>query len=60
MKQDIEENIDFVQRRINDIKKIGKLEIKQISDLQRYTEMQMNQIETLRVVFRLIERNKFN
>ena len=35
-------NLEFIQTKIEEIKQKESLDIKQISDLQRYTEMQNN------------------
>lgn len=40
-------NFEFVQKKIDEITKLEKIDIKQISDLQRYTEMQLNIANTL-------------
>lgn len=41
------ENFEYVQGLINDIKRQPKIDIKQISDLQRYVEMQKNIVQAL-------------
>ncbi|HDR8454016.1 TPA: hypothetical protein QC364_000815 [Bacillus cereus] len=47
MKQQLLEQLTYVQARISEITKYEHIEIKQISDLQRYFEMQRNIIESL-------------
>lgn len=44
------DNFTYVQERIDEIKKKDNIDIKQISDLQRYTEMQVNIASTIREV----------
>lgn len=40
-------NFNYVQEKINQIKRLDNIDIKQISDLQRYIEMQMNIFSTI-------------
>ncbi len=47
MEKQLLENFEYIQLKINDIKKQEKIDIKQISDLQRYVEMQKNILESL-------------
>lgn len=47
MEQQLLENYEFIQRKIEQIKFYPNLDIKQISDLQRYVEMQLNIITAL-------------
>jgi hypothetical protein len=47
MKAQLLEQLNYVQARINEITKHTHIDIKQISDLQRYFEMQRNIVESL-------------
>lgn len=47
MREELFKQLDYVQARINEITKYKNIDIKQISDLQRYFEMQRNIIESL-------------
>lgn len=47
MREQLIEQLNYVQNRIGEITKHTHIDIKQISDLQRYTEMQRNIIESL-------------
>lgn len=47
MREQLLEQLNYVQARISEITKYEHIEIKQISDLQRYFEMQRNIIESL-------------
>ncbi|MCP1324249.1 MULTISPECIES: hypothetical protein [Bacillus] len=40
--ESLDSNWEFVQEKINDIKSHRNIDIKQISDMQRYVEMQKN------------------
>ncbi len=42
------DNFRYVQERIDEIKKNDNIDIKQISDLQRYTEMHVNIATTIK------------
>ncbi|GAB6253556.1 hypothetical protein BCSAG_48740 [Bacillus cereus] len=42
IKQQLLNNFAYVQNRIDEIQQAKNIDIKQISDLQRYTEMQKN------------------
>lgn len=54
MKQELIEQLSYVQDRISEITVYKFINIKQISDLQRYFEMQRNIIESL---YRISENN---
>lgn len=47
MREQLLEQLNYVQARISEITMYNHIEIKQISDLQRYFEMQRNIIESL-------------
>jgi hypothetical protein len=47
MENTLQENFDYIQTLINDIKRQPRIDIKQISDLQRYVEMQKNIVQSL-------------
>jgi hypothetical protein len=47
MEQKLIDNYEFIQRKIEQIKFYPSLDIKQISDLQRYVEMQKNIIASI-------------
>jgi len=47
LKEKLIEQLTYVQSRIKEITLHERIEIKQISDLQRYFEMQRNIIESL-------------
>lgn len=47
MKKQLLEQLEYVQNRIGEITQNESIDIKQISDLQRYTEMQANIISSL-------------
>ncbi|MEX3625200.1 hypothetical protein [Viridibacillus arvi] len=47
MKEQLLEQLTYVQARISEITVHENIEIKQISDLQRYFEMQRNIVEAL-------------
>ncbi|HFK1543541.1 TPA: hypothetical protein ACGXM3_005363 [Bacillus cereus] len=44
--ESLDSNWEFVQEKINDIKSHENIDIKQISDMQRYVEMQKNIAES--------------
>lgn len=47
MEKDLRSNYAFIQSKIEEIKACTTIDIKQISDLQRYVEMQKNIIDSL-------------
>lgn len=47
MKEQLQKQLEYVQERISEITVHEHIEIKQISDLQRYIEMEKNLIESL-------------
>jgi len=47
MKEQLQKQLEYVQERISEITVYEHIEIKQISDLQRYIEMEKNLIESL-------------
>lgn len=53
MNEELLKNFEYIQQRINDIKKQEKIDIKQISDLQRYIEMQKNILDSILVALKL-------
>lgn len=50
MKEQLQKQLTYVQERINEITAHDHIEIKQISDLQRYIEMERNIIESLYLI----------
>lgn len=57
MEERLKENFDYIQKRIEEIKSLRYIDIKQISDLQRYIEMQKHIAQSLRLL-RLMEEEK--
>jgi hypothetical protein len=47
MEQQLRDSFTFIQSKIEEIKACKNIDIKQISDLQRYIEMQKNIIDSL-------------
>jgi hypothetical protein len=50
MENTLVNNFEYIQGLIDDIKRQPKIDIKQISDLQRYVEMQLNIVKSLRAL----------
>ncbi|MEC2335097.1 hypothetical protein [Bacillus subtilis] len=50
MREELLKQLEYVQSRIKEITAYQKIDIKQISDLQRYLEMQLNIISALRSI----------
>jgi hypothetical protein len=50
MKDKLQEQLKYVQDRIDEITRYQKIDIKQISDLQRYIEMECNLITSLHIL----------